>query len=102
MWANTITTGRIKQRVSRRFAGGMISLRPNKDGKISGYTGVEEMNRKYGDLILKAYLPPVGKQTQPIEAGYRANAWLFVRHPDYDQLRHMMDDIGKNLRMWAD
>ena len=102
MWSNVITTGKVHQKVSRRFAGGMISLRPNKDGHVSGYTGAEEINKKYGHYIVKAYLPPVGKKTQPIEAGYRANAWMFVRHPDYDQLRHMMDDIGTNLRMWAD
>ena len=102
MWANIITVGKVYQKPSRRFAGGMISLRPNKDGHVSGYTGVEEINKRYGGHIVKAYLPPVGKKTQPIEAGYRANAWMFVRHPDYDQLRHMMDDIGNTLRMWAD
>jgi biotin carboxylase len=102
MWANIVTQGKFQQKPSRRFAGGMISLRPNKDGRVSGYTGVEEINKRYGANILQVYLPPVGKQTQPIEAGYRANAWMFVRHEDYDQLRHMMDDIGKTLRMWAD
>jgi formate-dependent phosphoribosylglycinamide formyltransferase (GAR transformylase) len=102
MWSRAITTGNIQQQPSRRFAGGMLSLRPNKDGRISGYTGVEEMQHKYGQYIVKAYLPPIGKRTQPIEAGYRANAWMFVKQPDYDQLRHMMDDIGRSIRVWAD
>ena len=80
----------------------MISIRPSKDGRIAGYTGIEEMQQKYGPAIIKAHLPPVGHPTQPIEAGYRANAWLFVRHPDYDALRTMMDDIGRNLKCWAE
>ena len=80
----------------------MISIRPNKDGRVSGYTGIEEIEKRYGHNIIKAYLPPKGSSTQPIEAGYRANAWLFLRHPDYDQLRRMMDDVGNTLKMWAD
>ncbi len=102
MWANAICHGKVQQKASRRFAGGMISLRPNKDGRVAGYTGVEDIQRKYGQFIIESQLPPVGSHTQPIEAGYRANAWMFLKHPDYDQLRKMMDDIGQNLRVWAD
>ena len=102
MWSNAICHGKIYQRPSRKFAGGMLSLRPNKDGRVAGYTGIEEVQKKYGQYVIKAYMPPEGSSTQPIEAGYRANAWMFVRHPDYDQLRRMMDDIGKTIKMWAD
>jgi len=102
MWANAVCHGKISQRPSRRFAGGMIAIRPNKDGRVSGYTGVEDVQRRYGEHIITCHLPAVGAKTQPIEAGYRANAWLFVRHPNYDHLRLIMDDIGKRLKMWAD
>ncbi|MEC7988129.1 MAG: ATP-grasp domain-containing protein [Myxococcota bacterium] len=102
MWSNAICHGTVHQRPSRKFAGGMLSLRPNKDGRVAGYTGIEEVQKKYGQYVIKAYMPPQGSSTQPIEAGYRANAWMFVRHPDYDQLRRIMDDIGKTIKMWAD
>ena len=102
MWARAVSGAKLQQRASRRFAGGMISIRPNKDGRVIGYTGMEQIQKKYDQCIIKAYLPPKGSATQPIEAGYRANAWLFVRHPDYDQLRRMMDDIGNTLKMWAE
>lgn len=102
MWARAVSGAKIQQKPSRKFAGGMISIRPNKDGRVIGYTGMEQIQEKYHQYIIKAYLPPKGSATQPIEAGYRANAWLFVRHPDYDQLRRMMDDIGNTLKMWAE
>ena len=102
MWARAVSGAQIHQKPSRKYAGGMISIRPNKDGRVSGYTGIEEIEKRYGHNIIKAYLPPKGSSTQPIEAGYRANAWLFLRHPDYDQLRRMMDDVGNTLKMWAD
>ena len=102
MWANSVCHGKVFQKPSRRFAGGMLAIRPNKDGRIIGYTGVEEVKRRFGENIIQMYLPPVGGKTQPIEAGYRANAWMFVRHPDYDILRKIMDEISKSLKMWAE
>ena len=41
-------------------------------------------------------------RTQPVEAGYMANAWVRMRHPDYDQLRWMMDEIGRTVRVHAE
>ncbi len=79
----------------------MIALRPDRDGRISGYSGVDDIQARYGDCIVAARLPDVGTATQPVEAGYMANAWLRVRHPDYDQLRHILDDIGRTLKVHA-
>jgi carbamoylphosphate synthase large subunit len=100
-WANAIVHGTIHSRPSRRHAAGMIALRPDRDGHISGYSGVDAINHRYGDCIVAARLPDAGTPTQPVEAGYMANAWLRVRHPDYDQLRHMLDDIGQTLKVHA-
>ena len=102
MWSNVICHGKAFQRPSRKYAGGMISIRPNQDGVVAGYTGLKEIERKYNDNIVTCYLPPKGKRTQPIEAGYKANAWLFLKHPDYDVLRKIMDDVGRTLKMWAE
>ena len=30
-----------------------------------------------------------------------ANAWVRMRHPDYDTLRGMLDDVGRNVRVRA-
>ena len=76
-------------------------LGPNRDGTVQGYTGVDEMLAKYGKYILSYHLPPRGARTQPIEAGYRANAYFYVRHPDYDGCKAMMDDMGRTIRMYA-
>jgi hypothetical protein len=36
-----------------------------------------------------------------LEKGYLANAWFRLRHPDYDELRRLMDAIGATLRVRA-
>jgi len=101
-WARAVCWGEVKARPSRRYAGGLISLRPNKPGVIRGYRGLDAVQRKYGPFILDAHLPPVGTRTAPVEAGYLAHAWMRVRHPDYDQLRSMLDEIGQTLRVIAE
>ena len=59
------------------------------------------MQRAYGELIFRMHLPPPGTPTQPIGAGYLANAWVCVKHPDYDELRGILDDIGRTVQVWA-
>lgn len=96
-WAGAIVHGASDQRASRRYAAGIIALRPDRDGVISGYTGGEAVHAAYGDWVVDSHLPPPGTPTQPIEAGYMANAWVRLKHPDYDVLRGMLDDIGRTV-----
>jgi hypothetical protein len=96
-----VVRGEPAQPLSRRFAAGMIALRPDRDGQIAGYDGVDTMQSRYGEWIIDAYLPPPGTPTQPVEAGYMANAWVRMRHPDYDELRRMLDEVGGTIQVRA-
>jgi formate-dependent phosphoribosylglycinamide formyltransferase (GAR transformylase) len=98
-WAMAVVRGEPAQPLSRRFAAGMIALRPDRDGQIAGYDGVDIMQHRYGEWIIDAYLPPPGTPTQPVEAGYMANAWVRMRHPDYDELRRMLDEVGETIQV---
>ncbi|MGE3173172.1 MAG: acetyl-CoA carboxylase biotin carboxylase subunit family protein [Planctomycetota bacterium] len=100
-WAEGIVFGQVRQLPSRRYSAGMIALRPECDGTITGYDGVEAMQQQFGQWILDHHLPPPGTRTQGVEAGYMANAWIRLRHPDYDELRRMMDRIGETVKVRA-
>jgi formate-dependent phosphoribosylglycinamide formyltransferase (GAR transformylase) len=100
-WAMAIAHGRTEARASRRYAAGIIALRPDRDGRIAWYEGMETIQNAYGPWILDAHLPPEGTPTQPVEAGYMANAWVRMRHPDYDELRAMLDSVGRTLKVHA-
>jgi carbamoylphosphate synthase large subunit len=100
-WAMAVVHGRPSQKLSRRFSAGIIALRPDRDGRIVGYEGVDAIRSRYGDWIIDAHLPPAGTPTQPVEAGYMANAWLRMKHPDYDELRRMLDDAGRTIQVRA-
>ena len=100
-WANAIVHGQVSRRPSRQFASGLVAVRPESDGRISGYTGAEELQHRFGEWIIDAHLPHAGSATQSVEAGYMANAYVRMRHPDYDTLRGMLDSVGQTLRVHA-
>jgi carbamoylphosphate synthase large subunit len=100
-WASALTNGAPKNEPSRRYSAGMIALRPSCDGQITGYSGLEAIQNDYGECIVASHLPDAGSATQAIEGGYMANAWMRVRHPDYDTLREILNTIGETVKVHA-
>jgi hypothetical protein len=100
-WAMTIVHGRVDRPLSRRFSAGLIALRPECDGRIVGYDGLDEIHRRFGGAFIDEHLPPPGTPTQPVDAGFMANAWLRLKHPDYDTLRGMLDVVGQTVKVRA-
>jgi len=101
-WGTAMVHGRPHGKPSRRYAAGMIALRPSQDGRITGYSGLQAIEREFGNCVVASHLPAVGSPTQPVEGGYMANAWMRVRHPDYDTLRQILDTIGETVQVHAD
>ncbi|HEU4542311.1 MAG TPA: ATP-grasp domain-containing protein [Jiangellaceae bacterium] len=100
-WAHALVHGPTSSRPSRRYAAGLLSLRPDRDGTIVDYEGLDEIAHRYGDLITARHFPPPGTPTQPVEAGFHANAWLRARHPDFDTLKDVLADIGRIVQVRA-
>ncbi|MCH7664980.1 MAG: ATP-grasp domain-containing protein [Acidobacteria bacterium] len=100
-WASAIAHGRTASKPSRQYSTGIINLRPDRDGTITGYGGLEEIHARFGSNILDSHLPPPGTPTQPVEAGYMANAWIRMRHTDYDELRQILDAVGQTVKVFA-
>jgi ATP-grasp domain len=100
-WAHVITHGRPDQPMRRPYSAGIVALRPDHDGQIRGYSGIDEIQSRYGEWIIDGHFPPEGHGTQPVEAGYMANAYVRMRHPDYDVVREMLDDVGRTIHVHA-
>ncbi len=101
-WAVAIVRGTTSQKASRAYSAGIVTLRPERDGRILGYEGVSAIEDELGQWIIDYHLPRAGEPTQPVSAGYMANAWIRMRHPDYDQLRHMLDRAGETVKVRAE
>jgi phosphoribosylaminoimidazole carboxylase (NCAIR synthetase) len=100
-WAHAIVHESVPFQPSRKYAAGMIALRPDRDGVVSHYDGVDAMHRRFGEWILDSHLPPAGTPTQGVEGGYMANAYVRMRHPDYDTLRSMLTAVGETVKLRA-
>ena len=100
-WAMLVAWGRPEQYPSRRYAAGIIALRPDRDGRIAGYEGLAQVREMMGDSLIDWHLPPEGTPTQGVDAGYMANAWVRMKHENYDHLRHMLDVVGRTVKVRA-
>jgi len=100
-WANAIVHGTVDAQPSRRFASGIVALRPDRDGRIAGLSGVDDIIGRHNEWVIDAHLPEPGTPTQPVAAGYLANAYVRMRHPDFDVLRSMLDDVGTTVHVHA-
>ena len=101
-WAMAIVHGRTDRAPSRRYAAGIVALRPERDGRIAGYDGLDEVEQRYGECVVGSHFPAPGTPTQPVADGYMANAWLRMRHPDYDELRAILDFVGRTVTVRAE
>jgi hypothetical protein len=100
-WAEIIVNGRPTAEPSRHYSAGIVALRPETDGTITGYSGIDEIAARYHEWVIDSHLPNPGTATQPVAAGYMANAYVRMRHPDYDQLRAMLDEVGRTVTVHA-
>jgi hypothetical protein len=96
-----IVHGRPAEKPTRRYAAGIVNLRPDRDGRITHYDGLDVINRQYGDRVIDYHLPREGSPTMSVESGYMANAWVRLKHPDYDELRRILDTIGETVKVHA-
>ncbi len=101
-WALAVCTGSTAANPSRRYSAGIIALRPDRDGRISHVEGLDFVREAFGEWIIDFHIPPSGTLTQPVEAGYMANAWIRMRHPDFDELKSMLDTVGERVQVRAD
>jgi hypothetical protein len=100
-WAMLVAAGRKSQYPSRRLSAGIIALRPDRDGRISHYEGLDAVRESFGHCLIDWHMPPAGSPTGGVEAGYMANAWIRMKHENYDHLRHILDVVGRTVRVRA-
>ena len=100
-WAHAIVHEKVPFKPSRKYSAGMIALRPDRDGTISHYEGLDDIQRRFKEWILDVHTPAAGSATQGVEGGYMANAYVRMRHPDYDTLRSMLTTVGETVKVRA-
>ena len=81
---------------------GIIALRPERDGRITGYSGLETIRERYHEWLIDWHTPEPGTPTAGVEAGYMANAWIRMKHPDYETLALCSTMSGEQSKSMLD
>ena len=98
-WAAITLHGKRGAAPSRKYASGSVQVRPQRDGRIMGYSHLEEVMAKIHPWMFDLRLPTPGTPTDPLYKGYLNNVWFRLRHPDYDTLRELMTYVGDRLKI---
>lgn len=101
-YCEAVVRGTTNPKPSRQFSAGVVTVRANRDGRVTGYSGIEEVKRRLGQYRGEFWIPDLGSEAPAVGAGYIANAYVYARHPDYDECKALLDYVGQTLKVWAE
>jgi len=80
----------------RRYAAGAAYVRGQGRGRISHIHGVDEVQHRFGSIVVEAKLPHQG---QPPSDSYEGDGYIIVRHPDTEIVQDALQQIVSTIRV---
>ena len=80
----------------RRYAAGAAYIRGQGRGRIRSISGVDEVQRRFGSIVVEAKLPHEG---QPPSDSYEGDGYIIVRHPDTAVVQDALQQIVSTIRV---
>ncbi len=80
----------------RRYAVGAAYIRGQGRGRVRHIHGVDEAQRRFGDLVVEARLP---RQGQPPSDSYEGDGYVIVRHPETEVVERALKEIVQIIRV---
>ncbi|MDH3430687.1 MAG: ATP-grasp domain-containing protein [Gammaproteobacteria bacterium] len=80
----------------RRYAAGAAYIRGQGRGVVRAIHGLDEAQRRFGQLVVEAKLPREG---QPPSDSYEGDGYVIVRDPDTDVVENALTEIVKLIRV---
>lgn len=74
----------------RLYAAGAAYIRGQGRGRVKRIAGVDEVQRRFGSIVVEAKLPQEG---QPANDSYEGDGYIIVRHPDTDVVQDALQQI---------
>jgi biotin carboxylase len=94
-WARLVVLGEFDP-PERQYAAGTAYLRGMGHGRVREVTGVEEVGRQLGHLVVDSRLPQPG---QPASSEYTGEGYVMVRDPDTGVVNDALERIVAGLRV---
>ena len=80
----------------RRYAAGAAYIRGQGRGRIANIRGVDEVQRRFGSIVVEAKLPDQG---QPPSDSYEGDGYIIVRHPNTEVVEDALQQIVATIRV---
>jgi biotin carboxylase len=94
VWARAVIDEAFDGPFERKFAVGVAFLRGVGRGRVTRVTGVDEANRRVGQLVMKARLPTPG---DPRSDHYEGDGYVVVRDPDTEVVKAAVKTIIETI-----
>ena len=94
-WPELMVFGRFDP-PPRRYSAGAAYFRGQGRGTVRHIHGLDEAQRRFGELVVEAKLPREG---QPPSDSYEGDGYVIVRHRDTAVLEHALAEIVKTVRV---
>ncbi len=80
----------------RRYAVGAAYIRGQGRGQVRAIHGLDEAQRRFGDIVVEAKLPREG---QPPSDSYEGDGYVIIRHPETSVVESALAEIVKLIRV---
>ena len=80
----------------RQYAAGAAYIRGQGRGTVRHIHGLDDAQRRFGDIVVEARLPREG---QPPSDSYEGDGYVIVRHPDTAVVENALTEIVKTIRV---
>ena len=81
---------------SRQYAAGAAYIRGQGRGTVRHIHGLDEAQRRFGELVVEVRLPREG---QPPSDSYEGDGYVIVRHPDTAVVENALTQIVRTIRV---
>ncbi len=94
-WPRLIAFGEFEP-PQRQYAAGAAYIRGQGRGTVRRIGGVDDIQRRFGSIVVEAKLPRAG---QPPSDSYEGDGYIIVRHPDTDVVQDALQEIVSTIRV---
>jgi len=94
-WAELVVHERFTP-PERKYSCGAVFLRGQGAGQVASISGIEEIKRELGDLIVEARIPEVGT---PQASSYEGEGFIILRHEESEVVKKGLAKLLKLVRI---